>query len=272
MALIAAILIIGGGFGPNNRTLLNDGNALLFAHRGVSEFNVENSTEAFDKAKAFGFNAIETDVNCTKDGELIIFHDDSGNRLLEIDRAIKEMKWAQIKDLQLQYEGRATNNQIVSLEQFLEQQNDSIIVYFDMKVFSKQIADRLLSILDKYNKRKNIIIADSNILYLAYLKMKNPQITVALEGFNKGKEWLYYIIPKKFKADYYSSFLHEVDEDHMLFLHNNDLLNRKIVYGISHENISEVYRLGIYNIIYDYDSATSNLENIKSLLTKNKYH
>ena len=73
--MLLAIVIVGGGFGSKDDLNINDGEALIFAHRGVSEFVVENTTEAFDKAKEVGFNAIEADVNCTKDGKLIIFHD-----------------------------------------------------------------------------------------------------------------------------------------------------------------------------------------------------
>ena len=269
--VIIAVIIIGGGFGSVSSKLFNNEKVIVFAHRGVSEYNVENSVEAFDKAIRFGFNAIETDVRCTKDGKLIVFHDKSCRRLLNINQDINIFEWHEVKDESLQYNGKATKNKVLSLEQYLEHINDSIITYLDIKIFSKSIADSLLSITNKFNNSKKIIIADSDIIYLAYLKIKNPEIKVALEGFSKGKEWLYYIIPKRFKPDFYSSFIDEVDENHMLFLSNNNLLDKKIVYGVNHENISKAYNLGLSNIIFDYDSV-SNLENIKRLLKKNKRH
>ncbi len=271
LALIT-IIITGGGFGASNSTIINNGNVLIFAHRGVAAYNVENSTESFNMAVKFGFNAIETDVSCTKDGKLVIFHDKSSRRLLNINKDIAKLNWSEIENKNLQYKGIDTKNKVLSLEQYLEQINDSIITYLDIKEFSKQIADSLLTIIGKYNNSKKIIIADSDIKYLAYLKIKNPEIKVALEGFNKGKEWLFYIIPKKFKPDYYSSYIYEVDENHMSFLSANNLLDRKIVYGVNHENISKAYNMGLPNIIYDYDSITCNFENIKRLLIKNKHH
>ncbi len=270
--VIITIIIIGGGFGPANSTIINDGKVIVFAHRGVSAYNVENSIEAFDKSIEFGFNAIETDVSCTKDGKLIVFHDKSCSRLLNIDQDVINVDWHEIENKFLQYNGKVTKNKVLSLEQYLEHLNDSVISYLDIKIFSKSIADSLLSIIGKYNNSKKIIIADSDIIYLAYLKIKNPEVKVALEGFNKGKEWLYYIIPKKIKPDFYSSVIDEVDENHMLFLSNNNLLDKKIVYGVNHENISKIYDLGLSNIIFDYDSVSCNLENIKRLLIKNKRH
>ena len=270
--VIVTIIIIGGGFGPANSTILNDGKVIVFAHRGVSAYNAENSIEAFDKAIEYGFNAIETDVSCTKDGKLIVFHDKSCSRLLNIDQDIININWQKIENNFLQKKGKATKSRVLSLEQYLKHLNDSVISYLDIKIFSKSIADSLLSIVGKFNNSKKIIIAHSDIIYLAYLKIKNPEIKVVLEGFNKGKEWLYFFIPKRIKPDFYSSFIDEVDENHMLFLKKNNLLDKKIVYGINHENISKAYDLGLSNIIFDYDSLSSNIENIKRILIENKRH
>ena len=270
--VIVTIIIIGGGLGPANSTIINDGKVIVFAHRGVSAYNAENSIEAFDKAIEYGFNAIETDISCTKDGKLIVFHDKSCSRLLNIDKDIININWQKIENNFLQKNGKATKSRVLSLEQYLKHLNDSVISYLDIKFFSKSIADSLLSIVGKYNNSKKIIIADSDIIYLTYLKIKNPEIKVVLEGFNKGKEWLYFFIPKRIKPDFYSSFIDEVDENHMLFLKNNNLLDKKIVYGLNHENISKAYDLGLSNIIFDYDSSSSNIENIKRILTENKHH
>mgnify|MGYP001137683610 CR=1 FL=1 len=48
---------------------------LAIAHRGASGYAPENTRAAFDNALAMGADAIETDVQLSADGELIIFHD-----------------------------------------------------------------------------------------------------------------------------------------------------------------------------------------------------
>lgn len=265
------ILFLGGGFGTKDYfTIINNGKPIIFAHRGVADINVENSAEAFLRSKAMGFNAIETDISCTKDGKLVIFHDDNCERLLGIDSDINELNWADINDKYLLYNSKTTANKVLSLEQFLQQSNPKWILYLDIKETKISIADSLLSILNKYKKHENIIIADANIFFLAYLKYQNSNIKTGLEGFNKGKEWIYYIIPKNFKPDYYSSFLAEVDERHMLFLKDNSLINRKIVYGVDHTNLSKVYDLGIQNIIFDYSATIGKLEKVELNLEENK--
>ena len=55
---------------------------LAFSHRGGALENKENTIDAFQKSIEIGYQYIETDVQCTKDDRLIIFHD---NDLLRIN-------------------------------------------------------------------------------------------------------------------------------------------------------------------------------------------
>lgn len=271
--LILAIItfIIGGGFGEKQTaSLLNEGVPIAFAHRGLANYYVENSMDAFINSKKIGFKAIETDVNCTKDQQLVIFHGESCKNLLGVEANIDAISFDEIKDKELLYNGVKTKNKIISLDQFLRTFKDSLIIYLDIKKVNKSVADNLLGYVNKYDLFNTVLIADANIIFLSYLKFKEPKIKTVLEGFNAGKEWLYYIIPRNFKPDFYSSFLANVDEQHMQFLRKNNLLNNRIVYGVNHDNIAKVYELGIRNIIIDYDSLLGSYEEIELLLTKNK--
>ncbi len=268
--LVASVVIIGGGFGDRTDYNLIDshGRGLVFAHRGFARNNVENSIESFNKSDSLGFNAIESDISCTKDGKLIIFHDRNCMRLLGIDANIDEIDWADIKERNLYYRGKETKNKVITLEKFLQQRAIDKILYLDLKKVSKSIADSLLGILANYKEHKNIIIADGNLLFLSYIKYKNKEIRVALEGFNKGNEWIYSVIPRKMKPDYYTSFLSQVDENHMRFLKEHNLISNRITYGVDIKNLHKVYELGIQNIILDYDFSMEEVKNIESKLRK----
>lgn len=269
IAITCMIILIGGGFGDrNDYSRLNQGKPLIFAHRGNANACVENSIESFLKSDSVGFKAIETDIISTKDGKLIIFHDENCNRLLGIDTSVNQVNWEDINTKHLIYKNNQTKNIILSLDMFLEQIEPSKILYLDIKKGNKSIADSLLFILKKHKKYQNIIIADSNLLFLIYLKMKDSSIRVCLEGFNKGKEWLYFIIPKKYKPDYYSSFLFQVDQKHIEFLRKHSLINNRIVYGVDSNNIKSVFELGIKNIILDYDDSMGTIEALELKLIK----
>lgn len=53
----------------------------LVAHRGGSLLAPENTLPAFERAAALGADAIETDVRLTKDGVVVVFHDEETTRL-----------------------------------------------------------------------------------------------------------------------------------------------------------------------------------------------
>ena len=70
-----------------------------FAHRGLYERDQsvpENSLEAFRRAVAAGYGA-ELDVQRTRDGRIVIFHDDSMQRACGVDRAIRDFTYAELQ-------------------------------------------------------------------------------------------------------------------------------------------------------------------------------
>jgi glycerophosphoryl diester phosphodiesterase len=53
----------------------------LVAHRGGSGIAPENTLAAFDRAATLGADAIETDVRLSRDGVVMVFHDEETGRL-----------------------------------------------------------------------------------------------------------------------------------------------------------------------------------------------
>lgn len=54
---------------------------IVLAHRGSRVLNPENTLLAFQNALEFGADVVETDVQLSKDGKLVIFHDDVVDRV-----------------------------------------------------------------------------------------------------------------------------------------------------------------------------------------------
>lgn len=62
------------------------------AHRGARSLAPENTMIAFKKALEIGADGIELDVSVTKDGELIVFHDDFLDRTTNVNDYFPEKK------------------------------------------------------------------------------------------------------------------------------------------------------------------------------------
>ena len=74
---------------------------LAIAHRGGSNFGIENTMEAFASAINMGFNIIETDIQITKDKKLVVFHDLKLDRLTNTRGLVIDKTWKELKKLKI---------------------------------------------------------------------------------------------------------------------------------------------------------------------------
>ena len=82
---------IAGGGGPAAIRVV--------AHRGASAVRPENTLAAFDEALALGCDAIELDVQATRDGVPVIFHDRSVRKLGGGLRPLARLSWRELRRL-----------------------------------------------------------------------------------------------------------------------------------------------------------------------------
>ena len=71
----------------------------IFAHRGASGYAPENTLEAFDLAVKQGAHGVELDVHLTRDGQLVVAHDETIDRCSTGDGLICQMTLKELKAL-----------------------------------------------------------------------------------------------------------------------------------------------------------------------------
>ncbi|MCF0137606.1 MAG: glycerophosphodiester phosphodiesterase [Oscillospiraceae bacterium] len=74
-----------------------------FAHRGLHKRDKtvpENSIAAFERAASKGYG-IELDVQLSKDGQVVVFHDDTLNRVCGVDSRVDEKTYEELSRLSL---------------------------------------------------------------------------------------------------------------------------------------------------------------------------
>lgn len=72
----------------------------VYAHRGASGYALENTWNAFLKACEFGVG-IELDVQITKDGVVVVYHDDNLRRLTGVNAGIETLAYEELKELRV---------------------------------------------------------------------------------------------------------------------------------------------------------------------------
>ncbi len=74
-----------------------ENNCLIWAHRGASAYAPENTLEAFRLAEEMEADGVELDVQRTKDGELVVIHDEKIDRVSEGHGYVKDMTLAELR-------------------------------------------------------------------------------------------------------------------------------------------------------------------------------
>jgi glycerophosphoryl diester phosphodiesterase len=76
---------------------------IRFAHRGSTVLWPENTITAFQGAVNLGYRYIETDAHVTRDGVIVLFHDDRLERVTNGTGPVKDRQWDDLRKLDAAY-------------------------------------------------------------------------------------------------------------------------------------------------------------------------
>jgi hypothetical protein len=148
---------------------------MYVAHRGFhnKEKGIpENSLAAFTAAMDNGY-AIEIDIHTTKDGEVVIFHDDTTDRMCGVSGVIEQMTLEELKRLSL----GDTNEKIPTLSELLEICRKDTVLVIEYKCTPKNykiLCEKADIILSKYNVK--YIVQSFNPFAMGWFKKNKKDI------------------------------------------------------------------------------------------------
>ncbi|MDO5377936.1 MAG: glycerophosphodiester phosphodiesterase family protein [Clostridia bacterium] len=92
-----------------------------YAHRGASEYAPENTMTSFCMGIEMGANGIETDIQRTCDGVLVLSHDATLKRTAGMDCRVCDRSWAELADIDvgLFKDPKYKGERMVTLKDFL---------------------------------------------------------------------------------------------------------------------------------------------------------
>lgn len=129
----------------------------VYAHRGASEYAPENTMSSFFLGLKIGANGIETDVRKTKDGVLVLFHDDTLERVVGKEGGVGDYTYDQLLQMRVKNDKTGTEDIIVSFEDFLKYFGFRDIM-FAIEIKEKGIEKDILALLEKYGMRQKTVI------------------------------------------------------------------------------------------------------------------
>ena len=143
----------------------------IIAHRGFSGVYPENTMLAFRKAIEIGADGIELDVHLSKDGQVMIIHDEALKRTTGLDGVISDYTRAELEKISA---GKTKNDEfgftpIPSLEEYLAfmAEHKDKFTNIELKtapVYYPEIEEKTLELVRKFDLEKNIIYSSFNWL------------------------------------------------------------------------------------------------------------
>ncbi len=151
-----------------------------YAHRGASEYAPENTMMAFNLGLYMGANGIETDVQRTKDGVLVLFHDDTLARVTGEEGSIADYTYEELLAFRVKKDG--LEDRIVKLEEFLQAfgwRDLTLAIEIKQSGIEKEVADMIL----KYDLGARVMITSFNLDSLKAIRAYAP---ILRTGYLKG--------------------------------------------------------------------------------------
>jgi glycerophosphoryl diester phosphodiesterase len=134
----------------------NNNQVMVVAHRGDWRNAPENSLQAIENCITMGVDIVEIDVRETKDGVLVLMHDETIDRTTTGKGKVSELAWEYLQTLNLRDGiGHSTPHKIPTLEEALLLTKDKILVNLDK---SYEIFDKCFKIAKKLGTVNQVII------------------------------------------------------------------------------------------------------------------
>lgn len=156
----------------------------LFAHRGVMAHRPENTMSAFELALESGADGIETDVHLTKDGELILIHDETVKRTTDGTGWVGSYTLQELKQLNAGKQF-SINEPIPTLNELLNLvKNEAVVLNLEVKTDVKRYEGIELRILELIQSSEidpaRILFSSFNHVTVHRLKQMRPDIEVGV--------------------------------------------------------------------------------------------
>jgi len=148
----------------------------IWAHRGASAIEMENTMAAFDRARVDGADGIELDVQLDRDGTVVVFHDDTLDRLVGRPGKIAELSAQERKEL------RVGGHALPTLEEVLGELGD---LECDVEIKSARLARETAlvkataEVIRKSGRAPQILVSSFDPFALVQLHTYLPDIALA---------------------------------------------------------------------------------------------
>ncbi|WP_285768863.1 glycerophosphodiester phosphodiesterase [Peribacillus sp. SI8-4] len=158
---------------------------LIFAHRGSAGTHPENTMSAFNEAARVGAEGIETDVQLSKDGAVVIIHDEKLDRTTNASGYVKDRTLQELKTFHASFgfKGKWGKEKIPTLEELLIWLNrNQMWCNIELKntfFLYPGLEEKVIQLVRAYKMEERIIISSFNHYSLVNCHQLAPEVQTA---------------------------------------------------------------------------------------------
>ncbi|MBQ7389529.1 MAG: glycerophosphodiester phosphodiesterase [Clostridia bacterium] len=172
LVLVALLLMLYMIYPGKKRPEMEKFKSYRYAHRGLhDDTKAENSMSAFAAAKEKGYG-IELDVRLSKDGELVVFHDDNLTRVVGIDGKVIDYTAEELSKMSLS----GTADGVPTFRRVLDLIDGAVPLIIEVKMHGEEkgISEKLVEVLEGY--KGDYVVESFNPIALKIIRKLRPDI------------------------------------------------------------------------------------------------
>ena len=159
---------------------------LILGHRGVPVVAPENTLAGFRKAVEIGSDGIELDVHLSRDGQIVVIHDERLERTTDGSGLVGEKSLAELIELNAaaKFAGGAGVQRIPTLDQVFDAVGDACrLINIEIKsgvVLYPGIEAKLVELVRRRGAADKVVFSSFNHYSLVELKRLAPEMAIGL--------------------------------------------------------------------------------------------
>ena len=182
----------------------------IIGHKGAAGYAPENTLSSLQVAIDMGVDMIEIDVHMSKDGEVVVFHDEEVSRTTDGKGKIHEMTLEEIKQLDAGswFSPKFKGERVPTLREAIDLVHGNADILIDIKSkgheFYDNFAEKIVDIIDEKEDNKEWCIVQSyeqEYLEHAYSRDSTIQMKKLMMGEDESMLLSFYLNSKSFMTN-----------------------------------------------------------------------
>ena len=159
----------------------------IWAHRGCSQIYPENTLTAFRKAAEIdGLTGIELDIQLTKDGHLVVFHDETIDRTTDGGGELRQYTLSELKKLRIDA-GGGKQEKIPAMEEVFDMLQGKMKQGLKMNIELKNsvfpyegMEQKIIDMVHQYGLQNNVVYSSFSALSLERIRQLDSEAKIGI--------------------------------------------------------------------------------------------